>query len=275
MCPSAKVQVMKISLIMPVYNEERFLKKSLTSLTKQTLKPTQIIVIDDGSTDNSLNIIKEYDVTVINLLKKSKQASINRYPLVLSAGSRYLNDDFNYVGIIDADTVLESTYYEKLTKRMQQDKTIGIAGGQLIGQPAGPALGLMPYVYGANRLYTKDCWLKLNNGKIMKPIPQIDFYHNIYAEMLGFKTQRYRDIKSWALRPSSLGNPFVKGYHAYEFGYNWFYLLLRAIRNRAPAMVSGYLKAKYSGCTQYPIKPYVEQLQLQRLKTLVTRGFSL
>jgi len=266
---------MKISLIMPVYNEERFLKKSLDSLMMQKLKPSQIIVVDDGSTDNSLGIIEKYPVTIVKLSKKNKQATIDRYPVVLSAGSPYLNEDFDYVGIIDADTVLEPAYYEKLTQKMQQDKVIGIAGGQLIGQLAGPALGLMPYVYGANRLYTKNCWLKLNQGKIMKPIPQIDFYHNIYAEMLGFKTQRYRNIKSWALRPSSLGVAFVKGYHAYEFGYHWYYLLLRAIRNHALGMIPGYLKAKFSGRKQYPIKPYVRQLQLQRLRTLSKRGLNL
>jgi len=266
---------MKVSLIMPVYNEERFLKKSLDALIKQTIRPNQIIVVDDGSTDNSLSIIEKYPFQIIRISKKNKQASINRYPVVLSAGSRYLDEDVDYVGLIDADTVLEPEYYEKMINRMQQDKTIGIAGGRLIGQRLGPTLGLMPYVYGANRIYTRSCWLKLNNGKIMIPIPQIDFYHNIYAEMLGYKTQRYSDIKSWALRPSSLGNAFVKGYHAYEFGYHWYYLLLRAIRNRALGMIPGYLKAKILGRPQYPIKPYVRRLQLQRLKKLAKGGFNI
>ncbi len=258
-----------ISVIMAVFNEEKFLQKSLDAFMKQTLEPNQVIVVDDGSTDKSPEIIAKYPVTVVKL-PVEKEASLERYPYVLNAGSKYLAKDFSYVGILDADTAIEPQYYEKLVHRMEKDKTIGIAGGALYGQPTPAALGLMPYVYGANRLYTRKCWIKLNNGKVMKPIPQIDFYHNVYAEMLGFKTKRFDDVQSWALRPSGLGNAFLKGYHAYELGYYWYYLLLRAIRNRAPAMIPGYLKARFSGRPEYPIKPYVRQLQIYRLKRLLT-----
>ncbi len=261
---------MKISIVMAVFNEEKFLDKTLAALMRQSLMPDQIIVVDDGSTDRSSQIIAKYPVTIKRLTVK-KEISLERYPIVLSAGSRIIQDDFDYIGILDADILLEKNYYEKLTQRMENDKTIGIAGGELIGQQAGPALGLMPYVYGANRLYSRICWLKLNCGsKIMKPIPQIDFYHNVYAEMLGFKTQRFADIRSWHLRPSRLGNAFVKGYHAYEFGYYWYYLGLRAIRNRAFSMIPGYLKASFSGRTEYPIKNYVRKLQIYRLRRLIT-----
>jgi len=260
----------KISVIMAVFNEEKFLPKSLDALSKQTLKPNQTILVDDGSTDKSLEIVAKYPVTLKRLPVK-KKASLERYPYVLSEGSKLLAKDFEYVAILDADTIIEPQYYEKLVQRMEKDPTIGIAGGELIGQQVGAELGLMPYVYGANRLYSRKCWLKLNNGKTMKPIPQIDFYHNIYAEMLGFKTQRFYDIRSWHLRPARLGNAFLKGYHAYEWGYHWHYLVLRALRNRSLPMIAGYLKAKYSCATQYPIKPYVRYLQNYRLKRLILR----
>lgn len=260
---------MKISVLMAVFNEEKFLDKTLSALMKQSLKPNQIIAIDDGSTDKSLKIIAKYPDVAIWRLPVKKDKTLERYPIVLSAGSHALDDDFDYVGILDADTLLETQYYQKLTQRMNADKTIGIAGGQLIGEQAGKPIGLMPYVYGSNRLYSRKCWVRLNNGKIMKPIPQIDFYHNIYAEMLGFKTQRYSDIKSWHLRPARMGNAFVKGYHAYEFGYFWHYLALRALRNRSPAMIPGYLKAMLSNTPTYPIKPYVRYMQTYRLKKLI------
>jgi len=261
---------MKISVLMAVFNEEKFLDKTLSALMKQSLKPNQIIAIDDGSTDKSLKIIAKYPDVAIKRLPVKKDKTLERYPIVLSIGSHALSDDFDYIGILDADTLLETQYYQKLTQWMNADKTIGIAGGQLIGEQAGKPLGLMPYVYGANRLYSRRCWLKLNDGKVMKSIPQIDFYHNIYAEMLGFKTQRYSDIKSWHLRPSRLGNAFVKGYHAYEFGYYWYYILLRALRNSNLSMIAGYLKARISNRPEYPIKPYVRRLQTERLRRIFT-----
>ena len=50
----------KVSVIMPVYNEEAFLKDCLESVANQTLKDIEIICVDDGSTDESLSILQEY-----------------------------------------------------------------------------------------------------------------------------------------------------------------------------------------------------------------------
>jgi glycosyltransferase involved in cell wall biosynthesis len=259
---------MKISLIMPVYNEERFLKKCLDSLMKQTLKPDQIIVVDDGSTDNSPSIIRQYPVTVLTL-PKQKNSMIERVPYVMRKGTKLLQDDFDYVGNLDADTVLEPQYYEKLVARMQADRQIGISGGKLNGQPdVGSILGLIPYVYGCNRLYTRRCWFKLNGSKILKPVPTWDTYHNIYAQMLGFKTQRFDDIQSWALRPAGFGKDFSKGFQSYQLGYYSFFLLLRALKDKSPKLLAGYLLAAATCEKQYPVKPYIRMLQAYRLKRI-------
>ena len=52
----------KISIILPVYNEEKYLKQCLDSLCSQTLKEIEIICVDDGSTDNSLEILRNYEI---------------------------------------------------------------------------------------------------------------------------------------------------------------------------------------------------------------------
>ena len=52
--------MVKVSVIIPVYNAEKYLKECLDSITKQTLTDIEIICINDGSTDNSLNILQEY-----------------------------------------------------------------------------------------------------------------------------------------------------------------------------------------------------------------------
>ena len=54
--------MIKISIIIPVYNTEKYLKKCLDSIINQTLKSLEIICIDDCSTDNCLNILKEYQL---------------------------------------------------------------------------------------------------------------------------------------------------------------------------------------------------------------------
>lgn len=259
---------------MPVFNEEKYIQKTLTALTQQTLKPAQIVVVDDGSTDASPEIASKFSGIQLVRLPKEKTAMIERVPAVLNAGSRLLKE-FDYLAILDADTIVEPGYYEKLAAKLQNDRKVGIACGKLAGRAqTGLMFGLIPYVYGCNRLYTRECWLRINSGDvIMKPVPVWDFYHNICAEMLGFSTQRYDDIQSWALRPPGYRKAFFNGYISYQVGYYGYFLLLRAARNRKPSLLAGYLKAKFSDATQYPIKPYVRYLQNQRIRNLIKKIF--
>ena len=52
--------MIKVSIIMPVYNSEKYLSMALESLLNQTLKDIEIICIDDGSTDNSMQILEDF-----------------------------------------------------------------------------------------------------------------------------------------------------------------------------------------------------------------------
>ena len=59
----------KISIIVPVYNTEKYIKRCLNSLVNQTLKDIEIIVVNDGSTDKSETIIKEYEQKYMKKIK--------------------------------------------------------------------------------------------------------------------------------------------------------------------------------------------------------------
>ena len=52
--------MVKVSIIIPVYNVEKYIRRCLDSLANQTLEEIEVIIVDDGSTDSSANIIKEY-----------------------------------------------------------------------------------------------------------------------------------------------------------------------------------------------------------------------
>lgn len=57
----------KLSVLVPIYNVEKYLNQCLASLAKQTLKDIEIICINDGSTDNSLKILQEYAKKIFKL----------------------------------------------------------------------------------------------------------------------------------------------------------------------------------------------------------------
>ena len=74
-----KVIKLKVSVIVPVYNVEKYLEKCLTSLVNQTLKDIEIIVVNDGSSDNSQKIIDKYAKkykNIKNMVDKRKILSI-------------------------------------------------------------------------------------------------------------------------------------------------------------------------------------------------------
>ena len=100
----------KISIIIPVYNDELYLKRCLDSLINQTLKEIEIIVVDDGSTDNTPQILNDYSkkdsrIKVITQVN-SKQGAARNNGLKHAAGE--------YVSFVDSDDWVDEEYYEKM-----------------------------------------------------------------------------------------------------------------------------------------------------------------
>ncbi len=100
----------KISIIIPVYNTEKHLKKCLDSLVNQTLKDVEIIVVNDGSTDKSQEIINEYEKAYSPIIKSvcqenAGQASARNHGISLASGE--------YIAFVDSDDYIDTTAYEK------------------------------------------------------------------------------------------------------------------------------------------------------------------
>lgn len=100
----------KVSVIIPVYNVEEYLRQCLDSVINQTLKEIEIICVDDGSTDSSLEILKEYaakDHRITVITQQNNGAAIAR-------NIGLYNINANYIGFIDADDYIDLDFYEKL-----------------------------------------------------------------------------------------------------------------------------------------------------------------
>lgn len=101
---------MKLSVILPVYNSAKYLDKCIKSILNQTLKEMEIIIINDGSTDNSLDIIKSYGlkddrIKIVNQDNKGVSASRN-IGIKLATGDYIIN--------IDSDDWVEEHYFEDI-----------------------------------------------------------------------------------------------------------------------------------------------------------------
>ena len=108
-----------VSIIVPVYNVENYLRRCLDSLVGQTLQDIEIIVVNDGSPDNSQLIIDEYvrkyPGKVFGLIKENGGLSDARNFGIPHAKGKYL-------GFVDSDDYVEITMYEKLVACAEEEE---------------------------------------------------------------------------------------------------------------------------------------------------------
>ena len=117
--------MVKVSIIVPVYNVEKYLETCLDSLVNQTLKDVEIICVNDGSKDDSLLILQDYArrdsrIKVVN--KENEGQSVARNIAIEMATGEYL-------GFVDSDDWVDSDYFEKLyNSAKKHDCDIACAG---------------------------------------------------------------------------------------------------------------------------------------------------
>lgn len=110
----------KISVIIPIYNTEKFLRKCIESIVNQTLQEIEIILINDGSTDNSHNICLEYSEKY-----PKKIRYINNKNIGCSA-TRNLGIELaqgKYIAFVDSDDYIEKTMYEEMWREKEKSNS--------------------------------------------------------------------------------------------------------------------------------------------------------
>ena len=121
----------KISVIVPIYNTEEYLEKCINSIINQTYRNLEIILINDGSTDNSLNICKEFEKkdSRIKVISQKNQGVAYTRNVGLS------NATGDYIAFVDSDDYIKLNFYEELYKCSQRyDADIAMCEFSLINE---------------------------------------------------------------------------------------------------------------------------------------------
>ena len=125
-------------VIIPAYNEEEFIGRTLESLCNQTLIPSHLIVVDDGSSDATPEIVMQYTKKYlwIHLVQKekSKRSVGSKVVLAFNAGYESLPSDLDYEFIVklDADLELPPDYFERVANLFNKYPDCGICGGYCV-----------------------------------------------------------------------------------------------------------------------------------------------
>ncbi len=186
---------MKLSIVIPVYNEEDTLKACLESISRQTVMPDEVIVVDNNSSDASISIARQYKF--IKIIRENRQG----ISYARNTGFDYASGDI--IGRIDADTILDDIWVETV-KEIFKDKSISAVSGKV-----GYYDGLWPkfnsiidhffrsglsnkmpgnlFLYGANMAISKQAWLKIKQSVCNDEYIHEDLDIAIHLNNLSFK----------------------------------------------------------------------------------------
>jgi len=113
--------MLTISLILPVYNEERYIKACLDAISKQTIMPDEVLVIDNNCSDKTIAVARTY--AFVKIIKEEKQ------DLIYARDKGFNIASSDILGRIDADSVLEPNWVETVLKSFTEDKELqGVTG---------------------------------------------------------------------------------------------------------------------------------------------------
>ncbi len=257
----------KVCVVIPAKNSSKYIRKTIFSLKQQTIQPVRIIVVDDGSSDNTAEIARSLGADVIRLPDIGIYAvGTPHLALVINKGLKEcLRCRPDFILIAGSDDVFPPYYIEKLYEKFKQNRKLAIASGYVIGEPwnksaprgggrmikvsALKRIGLYPYNYG---------W---------------ETYLLFKARMLGYDVCAYKI--AFLSQRSSVRNPikyyFIgKGMRA--LGYTILYtigrvllLVFRGKSRHAILMLKGYLsKVKVYD----DVKDYVKYLQCKKMLSI-------
>jgi len=177
---------MDVSVIIPTYNEEKYLPYLLKSLRKQTKKPNEIIIADHNSTDSTLVIIKKYSkiLPIKKTQGKLPAKARNHGALKSTVG------DNDLLFFFDADVVLEKDFIEKFTNELERRK---LDCATCFNIPF-YRLGEMGYSNFMIRLTDNITYFVHNRGLIMSNIINFQF---ATATCIAIKKKYFRKLKGF------------------------------------------------------------------------------
>jgi poly-beta-1,6-N-acetyl-D-glucosamine synthase len=254
---------MTYAVVTPVRNEADNLRRLGACFAAQTVLPAEWIIVDNGSTDDTLAVIAELarERPWIRLLTiEGGPVAARGGPIVraLRAGFDALGEPVDVVFKVDADVSMNPDYVERLLGEFAADQRLGIASGSLYEQNAAgdweQRFGTRDLAWGAFRSYRRDCLAALF------PLPERqgwDEVDAITASLHGYRTATILDVPFWHhRREGDRDGGFAawrdQGDVAYFLHYRPLYLLLRTLyrarrRPIALAMLWGYARAGLRG----------------------------
>jgi len=228
-------------LITPVKDEEKLIGDTIVSVVSQSVRPMQWVIVDDGSTDQTAEIVRIAADRHSWIRLISLQPRLNRsFAAVVHAAEAGINgltvNEYKYIGLLDADLRFAPDYFEKVLARFEASPKLGLGGGHVVD--LGEAKNRLPRnrldVPGAAQFFRRRCFEELG-GLLAIPEGGWDALTCLRARMLGYETRLLTDLVVEHLKPrnihegSLLHRQWQLGIRDYALGYLLLFEIVKCV----------------------------------------------
>lgn len=283
--------IIKYVVITPVRDEGAHIEKTIQSMTAQTILPTEWIIVNDGSTDDTGQIIDRYAgkcswMKVIHRKNRGFRKSGGGVVEAFNEGYCALaTSEWDFLVKFDGDLSFNPDYFEQCFKCFFAEPMLGIGGGEVYHDIGGSlVLEKNPrfHVRGATKIYSKACWDALG-GLILAP--GWDTLDEVKANMLGWTTHSFTGLKlihhKHTGSADGIWGGWVKNGRAnYISGYHPLFMTVKCIKRafEKPYLISalglfyGFITGYLNGVQQVPDQALIRYLRQQQMNRLLLRN---
>ena len=277
-------------LITPARNEERYIRYTLDSVVAQTHPPVRWVIVSDGSTDKTDEIVSEYQgrfgwIQLLRMPERRDRSFAAKVHCFNAGFSAVRSLSFDIVGSLDADISFEPTYFDFLLRKFSENPRLGVAGTPFLDgdRHYDYRFTSIEHVSGACQLFRRECFEGIG-GYVPIKGGGIDWSAVTTARMRGWQTRTFTEKTCCHLRPMGTGSAnqlrgiFRHGQKDYYLGGHPIWQMCRCAyqMTRPPYFVGGLcLLAGYCWAllrrSERPISPELVRFhraeQMFRLKT--------
>jgi len=280
----------KYVIVTPVRDEEQFVEQTIRSVVNQTVQPAEWVIVDDGSTDATGQLLDRYasQIPWIRVIHRPNRGFRKSGGGVIEAFYEGYNSsrctDWDFIVKLDGDLTFKSDYFQKVFEQFEREPRLGIAGGMISNAVNGTLKleeGPRFHVRGATKIYRRDCWEAIQGLHVA---PGWDTIDEVKANMLGWQTETLPQLPIQQHRPT--GNAegwwrdrvkngkayYTAGYHPLFFAAKFLYrMAARPYVIGSVAMCYGFLSGYVGGAVRINDPAFVRYLRREQMKRLLGR----
>ena len=245
--------MLRFALVTPAKNEATFLRETIESVVAQTVRPVRWVIVSDGSTDGTDEIVSEYAsrydwIELVRLPERKERHFGGKVKAFYAGYEKLAGLEFDIIGNLDADITFDPDYFSFLLEKFQGNPKLGVAGTPFVedNRHYDFRFTSIEHVSGACQLFRKQCFEEIG-GYIPIKTGGVDLVAVISARMKGWQTRSFLEKSCFHHRKMSsanhrpLGIAYAGGRTDYTHGCDPVWEFFRSIyqMTRSPLLLGG------------------------------------